>query len=430
MLIASFIVLALSTAIYRFIGRKHTDLFRLFTYLWMLTIFLGIWNPYGYYEISRHFSTILFIGIISWILGYAFFYALKKNKNDSAAKSKYIREYKLKNHNVIIPVLLLYEAVLGFFLILIIFKSIEHLRAGYSFGSLHTYLYGTDEDDHLFTNPIIFALYNKCMFPVTWVMIPVCIMLLFEKKEKGIALTSLVIILIYSLLSGRRVFILYMAIDVVLLTPVFSVNIYKEHKKLVLSIVLILIVFISLSTVLRLNISETGAWEEIYNQFFSYVGLSLPLGDFWIDQIDQSGIIGYGYASFRGIIGILNSVFRLLSIPEFLRPDVSEMIGHTQTWFADIGNGHLGNAFVTWVFSFYLDGRIFGVVLGSFLFGGITGLIQKLIYSKKDYLYVALYLVFSQAVFKSLVRWEFVISSYPLSFMYLKLLYGAEYDDQ
>ena len=88
------------------------------------------------------------------------------------------------------------------------------------------------------------------------------------------------------------------------------------------------------------------------------------------------------------------------------------------------------NAFVTCFFYFYSDAGIAGVVLGSSIFGWLSGKIESAAIRYTNNKNVLFYLLFSQAIIKMFVRFELGNAAYIIAFIYLWLLIKRDhYDD-
>ena len=102
----------------------------------------------------------------------------------------------------------------------------------------------------------------------------------------------------------------------------------------------------------------------------------------------------------------------------------SELISLPQDNYISIGWQARANAFATMFYFFYLDFRYLGVFAESLIFGFVSGFIELRTYINENMKTIAFYLLLSQAVFKSFIRWEFTVGSYVMSFLYLYLLFS------
>ena len=85
------------------------------------------------------------------------------------------------------------------------------------------------------------------------------------------------------------------------------------------------------------------------------------------------------------------------------------------------------NAYVSLFYYFFYDGGFVGNIIGSFLYGGLSRLIYRRIGSMRGMVYYAL--IFQGLLF-SMIRFQFTISHYCLSFILLYFLFKRENVDE
>lgn len=415
------IVLFFSTYIYFNIRKKRTvfTLFTLFAGLWVVIIILGTINVYNMYKVSDRFYFLLFLGIFSWIIGFFLGYI---NRFTFVIRRRDILQSSY-NFDIRKGTLIFYNIVLLAFVIALTFVFFNHMTS-HSYGEFHNLAFGYEEDN-LFVSNIANMLYNRLMYPITIAMVPVIVISFIAKKERLKCSISLVIIVLYCMLVGRRFPILYLAIDFVIALPFFNFKISTKQKKRVLCLVIVSILVIIFVTAWRRRVFETGDWSLVFQGFYTYLNTCLQIGDHWINQIDEhyKNTLLYGYSFFDGILINLNAVFKQFGITIFNNEFYSKIIDMPQETFINVASNMRYNAFATWIYFFYIDFRELGVILGSLFFGTVCGYIERLTFQWKTIIWIAVYLLFSQAVFKSFVRWEFNQGSYILSYLFMILLF-------
>lgn len=91
--------------------------------------------------------------------------------------------------------------------------------------------------------------------------------------------------------------------------------------------------------------------------------------------------------------------------------------------FLNIGSG-VGNAFVTPIYYFYLDGGIMFVILASFIFGIITSIAYKKTIRAINLKSFCNYCLIVYGVFISFMRIQTAIPSYIISFIFVSVLFN------
>ena len=88
-----------------------------------------------------------------------------------------------------------------------------------------------------------------------------------------------------------------------------------------------------------------------------------------------------------------------------------------------IGTNIRYNAFTTLFYQFYNDFGVFGVFIESMIFAFMCKRVsQNMCYNSllKD---ILLFMFILQVIFTSIVRWQFVIVSYSLAFIYILIIF-------
>lgn len=424
------IALAVALIIYLVLKRSGFQLtiFTLFVGLWLVILLLGKWNLYNLYEASEKFYFLLFLGIISWLIGF-FLYFFRKDiyavdwRKSSGLKitlRKYGKSYIADDFDINVKVIWLYIGIISVFTLMILMTAASYLLRGYSYSAFHRLAFG-EFDETLFPNLTINTLYGRLMYPIVLAMLPIVVISGFSKKTRIPCLILGVIIFVYCMIIGRRFPLLYLAFNFVMALPFFKLGISKKQKRILLVLLLAMTAVIILLTAWRKDVFKTGDWSPVFASFYRYLNLCLPVGDYWIQYIDNNepNTKLYGYATFNGIISNMDFVVRQMGSRIFFNEYGYNLMNAPQDNYIQISNDMTANAFTTWIYQLYLDFRIVGVIVGSFFFGLVSGYMEKLVFTKKNILGLAFYMLLAQAVFKSFVRWEFSTYSYTLAFIYL-----------
>ena len=389
------------------------DQFRLFCLLWLVVFVLGRINLFDMYTVSNEFYNILSIGIICWILGYAF--ARFFNVHFTFRELHFMEPYGINR-----SVLIAYILIMIVFIMLIGIKILGYLRSGFSYSRLHKYVSGLEEEQ-VFRSAIVNKIHELILYPVLLASIPAATIVVLRERKKLIGFVALALVVAYSLVSGRRLLLVYIVLDFVISMGFFGIRIPRKIQKKLFRYGLIAVALILLMTALRRNVFETRRWNEIYRQMYLYATLCLQVGDHWLGVVRAEGLHTYGYSFLRGIVTLVHLPLSPLGVRIYSQ-EIAQIYNLTQSVRISIGHTQTANAFSTWVYYFYLDFRMVGVVLGSLFFGSLIGFGENTLRWRPNNLNFAYYLLLSQAVIKSIVRWEFAVPEYILAFVFLKLL--------
>ncbi len=422
------------------IDSKVLSLYSLFSVLWFVIIILSSMRLFGLYETSSKFYGLICLGVIFWLLGYfANMFYLKvpfvKSMADKRSKKNEFEEgkekndsYKAKKYVVNLKVMAVFLAIIAAYTVVILIKSTQLTAQGYSLEQVHDIFLNRGEVP-FFEISAINTIYSKLMVPCLYAIIPVSAIMLFEQKNKInviFSVISIALVMIYGFVSGSRITIVYLMVDLLL-----TLGIYwkKVPKKMICGIFIAVgvgVISILLITVVRRKLYLAGNYADLFDTYYTYLTICMPLGDYWTDYVDSNNIITYGAASLRGILANVNYPLSKVHLGVFtsIIDNVTDIINITDENYIQIATAHRANAYVTWIFHLYLDFRRVGVVVGSFIFGALTGFLEK--HSTKHLMYCAYFLLFSQAIVKSFVRWEFGIAAYVLAFVYMRFLFKRE----
>ena len=173
----------------------------------------------------------------------------------------------------------------------------------------------------------------------------------------------------------------------------------------------------------KVSAGDKSAGEAVGSSIYKYFSASMPLMDYWVDVIDEQQFQSYGMAFLHGVLNFFDIFLSKIGISFDLLNQTSFYIGQTESTFLyglyDHGSF---NAFVSVFYFFYMDFRWVGVIVGSLFFGFFCHRVERLA-NKNNLLNSALYLLIAQSVLKSFGRWEFYLTSYCLSFLFLRICF-------
>lgn len=403
-----------------FLEKKHKITpAKLFILLWTFIILLSSLNLAGLIKASNESYLMLLIMIISFLLGYLLTKYFIKIKKDETKKSS---ENKNLHYNIffLLAITLIVINVIDCYIVL------KHYFNGVPMWQIRNWSlepYGSN-------NPIVgrISLFEKVLRSVILepfnTIMPAVVSYNFFNKE-GKYKKSIIIISIISLLTssisgggGRIIFIIY--VGCFMLGYIFCEK--KEHqnkfKKKLLVISIIAIIIMVTLTVIR------SGFDSILTQCYRYFAMPPTLLSIHLNEIKNIPNT-YGMLSLFGVHTYFFRALKMLNF-NFLVPNTYEYAYQqllNAEVFKNIGNG-VGNAFVTPVYYFYIDGGYIGIIFFSLLFGIITSMFyHKRIYKSKinirNFCYYSLILY---AIFISFMRIQTAIPGFIISFLLIKLL--------
>ena len=190
----------------------------------------------------------------------------------------------------------------------------------------------------------------------------------------------------------------------------------KKYKKFIRSILIIGLFVILIFTQLRTN-------SGIIKQTYTYFALPPTLLSLWIPKLNSANHL-YGLLTFFGVHSYFFRVLDVLGI-NFLVPnayfEAYQHVLNAET-FLNVGYG-VGNAFVTPIYYFLIDGGIPFICLASVFFGVLTSKLHIrtiLNFNVKSFLY---YILTMYGVFLTFMRIRTAIPSFIITLAMIQFLF-------
>jgi oligosaccharide repeat unit polymerase len=375
-------------------------------FIFALSIGLASLNLFSIFSTSQFTYFIIFTGLISFFIGYCFFYIINpsaKYNNITDKTNRYIFNirYKLVYIFCVIAIgCLAYNAL----------QTIKLLMQGYSL-----YIIRSDPYD-LIDVPVIYSLFNAYIInPFIFALIPLGVVDYISGK-RVLILPTIIIILLSMISSGGRFIVLYFLIFCIVSVLILKkqLNISKKIKRRIFIITLIGIIAIAVITNMR------GVSSTLFEHLYNYIAGPIPHLDYRLNILQEQQVYTYGFTFLRGFLDPLFFILKSIGIVQgypmiyfdsmnLSYVDDSVLIG-IDTYF---------NAFVTPFFYFYLDGGILGIIICSSIYGFIFSLSYHYVKKAPNILNIAIYLLFIQGAITSMVRWQFIFPAYALAFIFL-----------
>lgn len=251
----------------------------------------------------------------------------------------------------------------------------------------------------------------------------------FGKKDKKLLIISITLVLIKTVANATRntvmVILVYFIIGTVEyikrynLTPGLKAFVRRRKRQIVFAILGGIVLFVYM-TVARGNKLLENLW----------VDFALPprLFEVWKEEVDSRDIYGYGFGSLQGFIFPVFYVLKnVLKIPLPTNIEIiNDLITRTDTVFVWPGERVTANAYVSLYWFFYLDGRLCGIIIGSFLIGYFSSKMYRKFICNKSERSFTLYCFWFNVVVFSLVRVQFTNVSFALALIYTCFLYKRQ----
>lgn len=405
---------------------KGIDLITLFCFIWMIVFLSASFKLYGMREYKLSTVILFALGSLSFILfGYIGRYGkyrkvrIKSKLTDPNAElNKLIFEFFL--------------SVLTAFVVYLLLRMVTLIAAGIPLGTIHAMYLGRG-NEAFFTNYILSQLHSKFIIPFIYCLAPIIIYLILKNVKENLLfiIIGFIDLVGYMIATGSRIIFIFMLTDMLLMLSFtrikLSVQAFRKIKKIGLFIVAILIMALVAFTISRKGFrtsNENSVFSQIFGEVYKYFSLCIPLTDYWLLNIDNANIITYGKMSSYGLLSLVewlkvflfnSNTFEWLDICKDLASKVEIMI--------PIFKDAQCNAFVTYIFYFYVDFGIIGIGILSSLWGFLCGRISKKLKQERTEKITLFYLLFAQTVSMSFSRWSFFDAPYFLAYLYMMLLF-------
>ncbi len=397
---------------------QHRNLWNpgtLFYGLWVLIIGFRMLNLYSLYEISTYTIEMFGLGLLFWGIGCfgAGSVSLKIENRiiNGRGEEKYNRT---ANKKVLLILCVITYALLGILAI----RGFSQIRIGLNLANIRYELRNEIMDTDLLS-----ILYGYFCVPMSYVLIHINMYSVFrEKNSRWRYIVPIVfIILSRTLIEGGRFIVYYAAVDAIVLYfySKNDVGLSKRARRIGLGAVVALIIVF---TVISKNRGILGNFGE---HVYAYLCGCINFFDAKLSVFNNYGFT-YGATSLHGFVRPIFVVFRKLglinNLPELLQ--VSEHIQYEIDLWTYISPTYKYNGFTSLFYDFYADGGSFCVCLFSF----VWGIICKTFYKKIDRIdlerNVVFYLMITQAIFSSMLKFQFIGYGYALAYFYLLLIYS------
>lgn len=385
-----------------------------------VTIMCGIWSVILYLsslclfelcQASINSYFILALGVCFFMIGFTARNLFKKKYRIIIRNSNNTVRHKFSLRTKLVWALLIFTLVFEF---INAKNSISILSNG---GSLDSVLLSVRANASDARGTITNVINNLIVGPFKFAIVPICAYHIANKKQKIMSIFVLILLGIGVISSGGRVLVIYFIVSLCVSFTIshkrhtFSVDVIKrikkQKKRFVILILFVLFIFILLS------ISRSG--ERLIQHTYLYFSMQPIMFETWTQNIKERGLYGCGEAALNGFtFHFLYLIKNIFSIP-FPKHwyDVFNSIMLVDTnWKPITTYGLPANAYVSAFWYFYLDARIIGVILESFIWGWCCANVFKNAVNNPNIKNICLYSMFLFSVVDSYVRIRFATSDF------------------
>lgn len=371
--------------------------------------FVSLLNPYDLYDVSNNSYLLLWLNITVFSLGY--FLVCNKRTN-----FKYVDIFSKKHTQIFFRIIQLIV------LLYLIYYYIRYnfLLSGLAITEARNIKYELGYLFNSYTEYLIYT-YFVTAFVHLKLVIDIANYIMTKKIQFSTLITAASVILFSLIGFGRFIFfyaLIFFALAIFLkkenVNRIINDNRHNKKKKKKAVYVLFTVIGFYFMTLLTANRTGGGIsdFDDLLFWFkFSiqegvtyFVGPYRALDYFLTNKIYNQIGFTLGRATFSGIDEIINNFFILIGI-EY--KTANGLISSFTRGNISIGDTRFFNAFYTGIVNFYLDFRIFGVILFPLLYGIISAKIWN-IYNKKPNIYTfSLLIYFTKTTIAYQYRWDF-----------------------
>ena len=381
----------------------------IYTQLWIFIVTLASMGLYSFSGYSEEVLIIVIVGTLCFGIGN--FNSLKVSACSKRNLTGIDSTTNGKHMNIILALTTIGTIFSIYYTSRAFFNGATYLEIR---GSLLNY-----NDDQIIGNRAVSAFITYFCGPAETVLLPLAIMFSLKKEHKTFRRIVYFDALCGGLASGGRITFLYAIIQFIVAAGYYHKKVSKKTKKRILRLTLVLLVIIVILTNLR---SRLGIWFQIYSYF------SLPMGllTHYVDILKHTDFNSYGASTFYPLFYVANSITSFMGVPIDFLNDLVYYVGLPQKQWVRIFPQTVNNAFCSLYYFFYMDFRIPGVIIFTYLYGFVTGIIYNMTFKKHNELGLLLYLMIVRTLFSSFIIWQLGNTKFFVST--LILIWGCRMD--
>lgn len=393
----------------------------IFLAYWAIITFLTSLNLDNAEPVRQSTYGLILLGLVSFAAGCLVCTQLKHRPQVNPDYNFEITSYRLLNIACIVII------VYSIYRIGII---ASYLSRGISWGSIRMMhgIGGAAGEDTLKGGTWSQVIHDDIVAPCVYLIAPIFAVELFlGNRNKRFLLLSLTSMILYSISSVSRAIwgfsILYLLI--ILIVFLHRQNLSSDVRKWIKRIPFFGVILFAVILFITKSRSETSQVNLVYNML-AYLSGGINLFDIHMQE-HIADIRTYGFFTMYGFIYPIFFVLNYIGILKFptVFKDIS-LIKQQLEYYVQISDHVRMNAYSTLFFNFYNDFGVFGIFLGSFLFGYFCMLAYIYFTRKKNMRTFVCYLILIQFMIFSMARIYTIYTTRALSLVWLLILLPKE----
>lgn len=397
----------------------------IFFALWAIIFYLYSLKLYGLNEASNETLQLMQGGLVAFGVGYYIVRLLNidKFRFSFSSKGKAYIETDCLRQNVLYGIIIFCAGCMAV-------EAIPNIKYLFSAGGLN-YIRKSAQDSTAMASGLFPALKNLIINPFILALQPmVACDFWLGKRNKRLLAADILILFVKTVADGSRISFIFFAIHF-LVAYLFSVknerNFMSSKKRRRNRWLIFWMGGIALSALVITTLSRSGT--KATTDTYYYFSMQPYMFEYWSSRVTGAHLIGYGLASTHGFSFAILYILHNLGIGDYpaFWHSISTMINNTLTdWVAITSSNTLANAYVSLFWYFYLDGREFGVIVGSLIYGAISAYTYRRAVKKPSLKRVCIYSFLLQSILMTFVRFQFADMNYAIAFIMIFLFIGKK----
>lgn len=266
---------------------------------------------------------------------------------------------------------------------------------------------------------ISYYVVNPCRYAIPAVTITEYF---YGNKEKLLLGLTIIMLVLNSISTGSKsvmmLFFLFLIIAMLIKNNIFKFS-FKKYVAVLLSIFIAIFLF-------QILASARGQAQGGLVQY--ELGISPRMFEIWLGEVNSRNIYGFGEATLMGFLyPIVHTLGAFLPLFDFLHiNNIYSLIQQTDSVWVYPGPAIKANAYVSAFWFFYLDFRIWGIILYSFITGVVASIVFKYSSIAQNKLWISIYMIIFYQLIFSFVRFGLTTEAGALAFLYIFLLWKNE----
>lgn len=403
----------------------------IFNFFWAFILFLEMFHLYGLYKSDDRIYGYILAGLMSFNVGF-FLWNYRRKRIKTLFKMNKYSTKKIKYFSYEPRYIMLYLlAILGvMYYSKSAITSFCYLLVGANLGDIRslvqdsTSIYNSAGRLKIFNAiSILLIIPSSYVIQVTGVMD-----FWFGKRGKKLFILAVILTILSSIGEGGRTNLVNLCIYMVLgyflsgskLEKNFQMTIAKKKERKRFFVVSLIS---GIAFLFWFTVSRTG--HTIFKNLYLYFSMQPYMFNLWSEKVDIEEIIGYGEASLNGFsFAVLYVIKNIIGInfPVHWKK-VYDLIRATDSeWQIITSISTKANAYVGSFWFFYVDGRIYGIILGMFFYGVYLAHIFNDAIKYTNIKVVTLYGFIYQGLAWSFIRFPFSNLYYAIAFLMLNFI--------